>query len=270
MRALALCADDYGLSRPISRGIAQLAAAGRLTEVSCIVNAPAWAAVERDLEGLPVRVGLHLNLTEGRPLSRALAAHWPVLPALPRLIALAHLRRLPVAAIRAEWQGQLAAFEQARGHAPAHLDGHQHVHHLPQLRDLLLELLATRPGTTARHTGRVLGPGFAIKRQLIAGTGGRTLGRALVAQGRAQNRALLGVYDFRGERYRSLMQGWLANLPDGGGLIFCHPGEAAGGGGDEGHDAIAEARKRELAYLGSTAFAADLKSASVALDRPAS
>ncbi len=261
MRALALCADDYGLSLPISRGIEQLAAAGRLTDVSCIVNAPVWTDVARRLVASNTRVGLHLNLTEGRPLSSALAAHWPVLPTLPRLIALAHLGRLPVAPLRVEWQTQLDVFEQARGHAPSHLDGHQHVHHLPQLRDLLLSLLATRPGLKARHTGRVRGPGFAVKRWLIERTGGGALGRALEARGLAQNRVLLGVYDFRGESYRGLMQGWLANLPPAGGLVFCHPGEV-----DDGHDAIAPARQHELAYLGSAAFDDDLAAAGARLD----
>ncbi len=265
-RTLALCADDYGLAPAIDHGILGLLAAGRLSALSCLVNGAAWPAAARPLRALPAAaragVGLHLNLTEGRPLTAALAARWPVLPPLPRLIALAHLRRLPLAAIRAEWQAQLAAFEQASGQPPAHLDGHQHVHHLPQLRGLLLELLALRPGATARHTGRVLGPGYAVKRQLIAGTGGRVLGRRLQALGRAQNTALLGVYDFRGEGYRGLMQGWLAKLPARGALIFCHPGEGGAG------DAIAPARARELAYLGSSAFADDLATAGVAIGRP--
>ena len=258
-RPLALCADDYGLAPGIDRGILQLLAAGRLTAVSCLVNGPGWPAAAPALREVPAAIGLHLNLTEGRPLAPALAAHWPQLPPLPRLIALAHLRRLPLAAIRAEWRAQLDAFEQARGAPPAHLDGHQHVHHLPGLRELLLELLALRAGATARHTGCVLGPGFAVKRQLIAGTGGRTLGRQLQALGRAQNRALLGVYDFRGEGYRGLMQGWLARLPAQGALIFCHPGRQVAG------DAIGPARERELAYLGSAACADDLAAAGVAL-----
>jgi predicted glycoside hydrolase/deacetylase ChbG (UPF0249 family) len=267
-RVLAMCADDFGLSMPISMGIERLAAAGRLTDVSCIVNVPAWPEVARRIDPQRLHLGLHLNLTEGRPLSPALAAHWPRLPALARLIALAHLHQLPLAALAEEIQAQLAAFEQATGRAPDHLDGHQHVHHLPQLRGLLLALLARRPGLTVRHTGRVLGPGFALKRQLIAGTGGRRLGRALQASGRARNASLLGVYDFQGQGYRRLMQGWLAALPAEGGLIFCHPGQAApptAAAGEDG-DPIAAARVLELDYLGSAEFAQDLAAADVQLD----
>ena len=55
-------------------------------------------------------VGLHLNFTEGRPLSGRLARHWPDLPPLPRLIAQAHLRLLPLSQVRNEVHAQLAAF----------------------------------------------------------------------------------------------------------------------------------------------------------------
>jgi len=270
MKRLALCADDYGLSAPISRAILQLAERGRLSDVSCIVNAPAWPGFARPLAGSGVRAGLHLNLTEGRPLSAALAAQWPVLPALPRLIMLAHLRRLPRAALRDELNAQLGAFEQASGQAPRHIDGHQHVHHLPLLRDLVLDLLAARPGLLARNTGRVDGPGFAVKRALIAGTGGRAMGLRLAAIGRSQNERLFGVYDFAdpdgssessGSYYRGLMQRWLAAIPAHGALLFCHPGDADSG------DPIAAARTRERAYLGGPAFTDDLAAAGIALAR---
>jgi predicted glycoside hydrolase/deacetylase ChbG (UPF0249 family) len=266
-RLLALCADDFGASTAINRGILQLAAGGRLSAVSCMSNMPAWAAGAPLLAGLPpvqqgrVKLGLHFNLTEGRPLSAALARLWPRMPALPRLIALAHLRVLPREALRAELQAQLLAFEQAAGRAPDHIDGHQHVHHLPVLRDLMLDLLAQRPGLRARHTGHVQGAGYALKRVLIAGTGGRWLGRRLEALGRAANTQLFGVYDFIEADYRGLMQRWLAALPLQGGLVFCHPGEAGG----DAHDPIAAARVRELAYLGSADFDADLAAAGVRL-----
>lgn len=258
-KTLALCADDFGLSEPISRGIERLAAAGRLTDVSCIVNTATWPAVARRIDGRRTRLGLHLNLTEGRPLSPALAALWPTLPALPQLLVMAHTRKLPEAALWAEFVAQLAAFEQGARRAPTHVDGHQHVHHLPQLRALLLELLRARPGMLARHTGRVQGPGFAVKRLLIEGTGGRALGRLLDAQRRAQNTQLFGVYDFRVGDYRGQMQRWLAALPAAGALLMCHPGEADAG------DAIGAARAQELAYLGSDAFGDDLAAAGVSL-----
>jgi predicted glycoside hydrolase/deacetylase ChbG (UPF0249 family) len=267
MTELALCADDFGQSAAIDRGILRLAAHGRLSAVSCMVNGPAWATDAQALASLPavaqgrLRLGLHFNLSEGRPLSPALTRRWPQLPALPRLIASAHLRRLPLAAVGEELLAQIAAFERASGQPPAHLDGHQHVHHLPGVREMVLQVLAARPGLRVRHTGQVRGPGFGLKRLLITLTGGATLGRQLVALGRQANSELRGVYDFTEADYGGLMQRWLRRLPTSGALIFCHPGEA-----DEAHgDTIAAARVRELSYLDSDAFAADLAAAKVSL-----
>jgi predicted glycoside hydrolase/deacetylase ChbG (UPF0249 family) len=272
-KALALCADDYGLSPAIDRGILKLAQAWRLTDVSCLVNGPRWPQAARELAALAVvrqgrvRTGLHFNLTEGRPLSPELASLWPQFPQLETLIVDAHLRRLPEPALRAELQAQMQAFEQGRGKAPSHVDGHQHVHHLPQVREALLALLAPRADIRVRHTGRVQGPGFLVKRLLIEGTGGRTLGRQLIALRRQANTQLYGVYDFVQPDYRLLMQSWLADLPDEGSLIFCHPGDApaAKESGDTPPDPIAAARVRELAYLASADFKTDLDAAGARL-----
>lgn len=265
-RTLAICADDFGLNPGVNHGILRLARRGRLTEVSCMVNAPAWLEGSRKLLAVPLvvqgalRLGLHWNLTDGEPLSRALRQRWPRLPTLPQLLALSHLRLLPRAALRDELHAQFEAFDAATNSVPAHLDGHQHVHHLPLLRDLVLDAAAAHPGLRVRDTGSVIGPGHGFKRWVIRRTGGTRLRRSLMALQRQANPELVGVYDFTATPgYRSRMQSWLAALPAQGALLFCHPGEGNAG------DAIGSARRRELAYLDSDAFAADLYAAGVRL-----
>ena len=266
-RVLALCADDFGLAPGISTGIARLARAQRLTAVSCITNSAHWADAAKLLAGLPdtVDLGLHLNFTEGRPLSARLARRWPRLPGLPRLIVQAHLGALPRSEMRNEVHAQLAAYTRAVGKAPNFIDGHQHVHHLPALRDIILDMVEhVQPLPALRSTAPVLGPGYAVKRWLIERTGGRALAEALRQRVLAHNPTLLGVYDFAAPDYRALMQRWLAALPAQGGLLFCHPGDRAEG---DPPDPIGAARLREAAYLGSAAFEADLAAAGVTLGR---
>jgi predicted glycoside hydrolase/deacetylase ChbG (UPF0249 family) len=265
-RRLAVCADDFGLTPAISDGIAALAQQGRLTAISCLTHGEHWPAGARRLAGLPdtVECGLHFNLTEGAPASAELRAQWPRLPALPRLIALAHLGRLPLPAIAAEFRTQWQRFVDATGAVPAFVDGHQHVHHLPGVRDLVLDALAAAgPAVAVRNTGRVSGPGFAFKRWAIARTGGAALLGQLQRRGLPHNAVLVGVRDFGDADYRRLMRGWLAALPPQGALLFCHPGAA--GPGADGPDDIAAARRREAVYLGSPAFADDLAGAGVTL-----
>ncbi len=107
-----------------------------------------------------VERGLHFNLTEGRPLSRELLRVWGRFPTLPKLIARAHLSALPRAALRAEFDAQFDAFVAATGAPPRFVDGHQHVHHLPVVRNVVLDALARCPTQVAvRNTGLVLGSG---------------------------------------------------------------------------------------------------------------
>ena len=267
-RVLAVCADDFGLAPGISAGIARLARAGRLSAVSCLTNGAHWAPGAALLKDLPatVDVGLHLNFSEGRPLSPQLAKIWPQFPSLPALIVRAHLGLLPRGAMRNEVHAQLAAFMRAHGTAPAFVDGHQHVHHLPVLRSIILDMVEhVQPLPALRNTGRVLGPGSGLKRWLIEHTGGRALAREIGQRRLAHNPALLGAYGFVDPDYRALMQRWLAALPPEGGLLFCHPAAAPAAG--DPPDQIAAARQRELAYLGGAAFAQDLAAAGVRLGR---
>ncbi|MEE8614656.1 MAG: ChbG/HpnK family deacetylase [Roseateles sp.] len=258
-RRLAVCADDYGLNAAVDDGILALAAQRRISAFSCLVTAPRWATAATALAGSPAAAGLHFNLTEGEPLSPALRRHWPRFPSLGALLAQAGLGRLP-AAVADEFDHQLGRFRDATGRAPAFIDGHQHVHALPGVRPAVLAAVR-RLAVPVRNTGRVLGPGFAFKRRVIEACGGRALAAEARAAGLQTAPALLGVYDFKPEAdYRALMRGWLASAPDGA-LLFCHPALGA----PDAADAIGPARAREMAYLGSEAFAADLAEFGISL-----
>src|SRR5690606_25772598 len=131
-----LCADDYGQAEAVSNGILSLLATNRLTAVSCLVNQPGW--VDQAGRLLPyldkVDVGLHLNFTEGAPISREFCEQvGSRFPSLSRMLlrTMLGVPRLPRAAVYAEIKAQLAAFTRAMGRAPRYIDGHQHVHHLP-------------------------------------------------------------------------------------------------------------------------------------------
>ncbi|MEO7057460.1 MAG: ChbG/HpnK family deacetylase [Caldimonas sp.] len=259
-RVLGICADDIGLVAGAADTASDLAAAGRLTSASCVTTGTLWRHEAEALSGL--ETGLHFNLGEGAPLSTALAARWPVFPGLGKLIVLAHLGALPLAALADEWQAQVDAFTEATGHEPDFVDGHQHVHHLPGVRAVVLDGVA-RFGTppAVRNTGHLVGPGAGFKRRVIEATGGRALEAELRQRGLRHNGALLGAYDFEAG-YRERVVDWLAAAPAEGGLLFCHPCSAAA---LDGKDPIAAARRREAAYLDSDLFAADLAAAGVSV-----
>ena len=232
----------------MNRGILALVRLGRLGAVSCQVACAGWGGAAPALQDAGgVDLGLHLDLAEGRG-------------GLAALLVRSHLRALPRRALAARIAGQLDVFEAAVHRPPDFVDGHQHCHQLPGVRDVLLDLLEARyrerlPFVRSTAPRRWRGP----KAALLAGLGGRALGRELARRAFPHNADFGGVYDLRpGGDHRARMRAWLADVEDGG-LVLCHPGD---GPGDPG-DPIAPARARELAYLASDAFPADLAEAGV-------
>lgn len=258
MSRLTLCLDDFGLHAGVNAAALELARLGRLDALSCLVGAPGWAAGQRQLEAFaPARVdvGLHLDLTDA-PLRPDLRHD------LPALIARAALHALPAARLHDEIEAQLDAFEAARGAPPAHVDGHRHVHQLPQVREALLAVLQRRyprqrPWLRAtRHAANLVVPAGAawverLKPRMIEALGAAGLARRARADGWAQNARLLGVYGFGGgaEAYRRWLAAWLDAARDGD-LLMCHAAL-----GDAPGDPLAAARRAEAQVLCGDAFA---------------
>src|SRR3954471_14299733 len=114
-RKVVLCADDYGLSPGVSRGIRELLTQRRLSATSCMVVFPEFAHDGPLLKPFfeQADIGLHFTLTAELPLSSVLIAGW--------------LRRLDVKEVRRELNRQLDLFASVMGRPPAYIDGHQHV-----------------------------------------------------------------------------------------------------------------------------------------------
>lgn len=258
-----LCADDYGIAPGVSRGIRQLAAAGRLSATSCMTVFPEWPEEADRLGDLVDRIdiGLHLTLTDQRPLG-AMPKLAPDgrLPTLGRLIGLAHLGHLDRLEIADEIARQFDAFEAALGRPPAFIDGHQHVHLLPGIRESVLALFDRRLDRRTAWLRSCAEPAASILRRrndarralVIAGLA-RPLHRATGRSGIATNLGFSGVTSFRADRdVEADMADYLSHT-GARPLIMCHPGEP-----DDilaARDPILGARAAELSYFGSARFA---------------
>lgn len=260
MKRIAICIDDFGLHPAIDGAILALAAQGRVTTTSCMVGAPAWrqdgTALRTMADAGRVEAGLHFDLTEC-PLDRAIAR--PV----GAWMRASMLRRVDPAAIRAELRGQLDAFEEAMGRAPAHIDGHQHVHQFPVVRDVVVEELLRRyRGSGLPWLRSTRGAArWRFKGRVIEAMGARALDRLAREHHIAHNRTLLGVYDFAGgpQRFGTLLQAWLAAAHDGD-LLMCHVANAVVPG-----DEIAQARVDEFEVFSQSGFDALVEGAGVTL-----
>ncbi len=269
-----LCADDYALTQGVSRGILELLEAGRLAAVSVMVTQPEWphAASELRPYGSAADIGLHLNLTLGSPLGAMPGlARSGELPALGRLVRAALVRRLPLPEIKAEIARQIDAFSEHFGRLPDYVDGHQHVHALPGIRDALLQTLIER-GLAGRLWLR--DPADRLRAMLARPLPRKALAVAAFAAGfRARvaaagfdvNEGFAGFSDFARERdYASTFPGYL-RAPGTRHLVMCHPGHS--------DDALAaldpatSSRDAELAFLASAQFSELLAAHSAELIR---
>jgi predicted glycoside hydrolase/deacetylase ChbG (UPF0249 family) len=175
------------------------------------------------------------------------------------------LRRVDRDAVLGEIRAQLDAFEAAMQRAPSYVDGHQHVHQFPVVRDLLVGELLRRYGKgrlpwLRRTRGAAR---WRFKGHVIEAMGAHALERIARAHGFAQNTSLLGVYDFRGgpERFRRLLKQWLHDARDGD-LLMCHVATAILPG-----DEIAQPRVDEYRVLASDEFETMVREAGVTIKR---
>ncbi len=271
-KRIVLCADDYGQALAISQGILHLIQIGRLSATSCMVNLPHWPQHAEWLLSYQhkIDIGLHFNLTSGQPLSREYAQiHGDRFFHLPLLLRKAFLHRLEKKAIEAECDAQISYFCQAMGFLPHYIDGHQHVHHFPVIRDAIVSVYEQRLRQQKSYirwvNERIKAPDMAcmIKKIIIHAAGTRALKRQLTRHQIPHNQFFAGIYSFgMANRYTQLFPGFLQEMGDKG-LLMCHPGLAS----SDTSDSIAGARYSEYQYLSSPKFLADCEAHEVVIGR---
>jgi predicted glycoside hydrolase/deacetylase ChbG (UPF0249 family) len=140
LKQLLITADDFGLTDGVSRGILQCLRRGIVTTTSGLVCDPfARRRLKRWSRMLGGRAGVHLQLTDGRPLSdpaqaSSLVTRTGVFPRFPNAIG-----DINPVEVRREWHAQVAAF-QACGVTPTHIDTHHYVHEHPVAFELYCEI----------------------------------------------------------------------------------------------------------------------------------
>lgn len=257
-----LCADDYGISPGVNAAIRELIVRGRINATSIMVAAPhlnsAEAAALDTLNSDEKRAALGLHVTLTAPFSPLSADFSPLRKgrflSLNDILRAAVARRLQSELLLAEIEAQLQAFIDIFGRPPDFLDGHQHVHLFPQVRDAFLRVVALRaPGAWVRQCGRAQ-PGRRLhdRKALtldILSVGFRRKAKRL---GITTNPAFAGTYAFNSRaRFDKLFPRFLSGLPDGG-LIMCHPGFVDAE--LEAIDSLTTLREHEFAFINSDAF----------------
>ncbi len=182
------------------------------------------------------------------------------LPALSEVLRRGFFGQLELAEIGEEIDRQLTAFESALGRPPDFVDGHQHVHVLPGIRNALLKALGDR-GWKERvwlrdpcdRLGAILRRRVAVGKALTVRALARGFAEAARAAGFQVNEGFSGFTPFDAARDPAADFPRFFEALGPRPVVMCHPGyvdaELAG------LDPVVEPRAQEYAYLASERFA---------------
>jgi len=250
MKPFTLCADDYAQSPAINRAILALVEMGCLDAASCLALSPTWRTDARSLLAAgKVSAGLHFNLTHpfGQPARK-----------VSTLLAAAVLGKIDARMVRAAFEMQWNKFVDAMGCLPRFVDGHQHVHTFPIIRDIVIGYVSeVHPlchiRTLQPSPGLPPGP---FKQRLLEYLS-KPMASRLEDAGLPTNRCFAGFrsYNSKGDFRRSFVR-WI-NAGGDPPLIMCHPGMPS----DDASDPIRRSRPEEFRYLASQDFMLDCENA---------
>jgi hypothetical protein len=160
--AIIITADDLGLDARVNAAVLQSFGLGLITHASLIVNLDGFedACQLLEVQRLHDRIGLHLNLTEGVPLTENIKRTRLCVDG--RFVALDRVRYYQLMssatrrAVANEVAAQIAAARRA-GIALTHLDSHNDVHTAPSLAGVVAAMARTH-GIPRVRPGRNCGP----------------------------------------------------------------------------------------------------------------
>jgi chitin disaccharide deacetylase len=256
LKKLQINADDYGQNASIDAAIIDLANRKVLTSTSALVLSPYWPQAAKSLVGLPIQVGLHLDFTS--TFSKQFGFNY----SLPTFIFLAYTRLLNAKKIQNMIETQWNKFYAAYGQVPDFIDGHQHVHQLPVVRDALFAVIqkkawGTKPKQWLRSCESQHWRG--LKAGIIAILGAKTFKQTASQFGIQTNTDFAGVYDFNQNKHlKTCWQNWLNKLQGPMPVVMCHVAVpyALPNKNTIDSDAIYLARLNEYQWLASDEFKA--------------
>ncbi|XP_029367341.1 carbohydrate deacetylase [Echeneis naucrates] len=145
---LVVTGDDFGYCPRRNQGIVDCFQAGGISNVSLLVNASAAKAAADLAKRHNIPIGLHANLSEGVPVCLSLQQTSTLINQQGVFLGKMGFRQalergqLSMKQVDLELRAQVRLFRKLTGHLPHHMDGHQHVHVLPEVREVFAQVLS--------------------------------------------------------------------------------------------------------------------------------
>lgn len=234
LRYIIINADDFGRHAEINRAVEEGLVHGCLRSATVMPGGAAFAgAIDIARRHEELGLGVHFTLVDGHPIlppeeiPSLVGSEGDFLPDHTALLKRYLKGSINLEEVRRELAAQLQKVE-ATGIPISHVDSHQHMHTLPGIIDIVLDL-AARAGIRAVRTPRtpLFAGAFGGLGQLVGRLGLSTLAR--LAACKAHRRGLLTPDHFAGiVAGEAVSEGELlhliAHLPQGTTEVMMHPG----------------------------------------------
>lgn len=234
LRYIIINADDFGRHAEINRAVEEGLVHGCLRSATVMPGGAAFAgAIDIARRHEELGLGVHLTLVDGHPIlppeeiPSLVGSEGDFLPDHTALLKRYLKGGVNLEEVRRELAAQLQKIE-ATEIPISHVDSHQHMHTLPGIIDIVLDL-AARAGIRAVRTPRtpLFAGAFGGLGQLVGRLGLSTLAR--LAACKAHRRGLLTPDNFAGiVAGEAVSEGELlhliAHLPQGTTEVMMHPG----------------------------------------------
>ncbi|XP_061529225.1 carbohydrate deacetylase isoform X5 [Phycodurus eques] len=153
---LVVTGDDFGYCPKRNQGIVDCFKAGGISSVSLLVNASAAKDAADLAKRHKIPIGLHANLSEGIPVCQSLRQASTLVnehgffhgkigfrQALERhQLSMKQSYFFLYVEVELELRDQIRLFRELTGYLPHHMDGHQHVHILQEVREVFAQVLS--------------------------------------------------------------------------------------------------------------------------------
>lgn len=235
MRRLIVNADDLGMNAARTHGIFQCFEFGIVTSATLICNGSNATQAAKHAREKHLPTGLHLNLTDGIPVSKPQDVQ-SLLQSAAGEFRERNLQRRVLAEgrvdsvhIEREMRAQIEWFLDRRGQ-PTHVDGHHHIHIHPTITPLLIPILDRYGIGLARLPAEDPLPpfGYVISDEQLAAA------RELASQARKAQmifaaHGIRSTDHFRGATFagnasQKNLRHILSRLPEGTTELMVHPG----------------------------------------------
>ncbi len=217
MKKVIINIDDLGLSEAVNQAVVNLADKQRITASSYMVGGSISDEHKQALQELGVDIGLHLDFTGIFPS--------PLTGSLKSTLFKCYTHQLDKQQVADNIKQQFEQFVETFDALPVFVDGHQHVHQFPIIRDALIqEIMARTHSNSHIHTCshpqqtpiacRVTKPLVNdLKSWIIYLLGGNKWQMLCQANGIATNTGFAGVYGFDKdkEELKKRWQTWLTS-----------------------------------------------------------